>query len=148
MQLLTGFLGMALSDEQGIVGRSPMYDEVEPHEQVLIIKRLLRLAHRVLARQLATEPELVDRIREALDVALQQPMTLADPAALLEWQRLLDFPPTLVRRAITMQGRAMDLMRAVSPLLSARPCSEAERQRLWQLAVKGCLHAKSRLPLE
>jgi ParB-like chromosome segregation protein Spo0J len=103
------------------------------------VNNLTKLArHRIVARAIALNPELVDRAYEALDVIEEK---WGYVPAHDEWRALLRREPAEIRRALTARTEEMDRLRIDSPfyLLSQHGLDftdEEQRRRIWKLAKR------------
>jgi ParB-like chromosome segregation protein Spo0J len=103
------------------------------------VNNLTKLArHRIVARAIALNPELVDRAYEALDVIEEK---WGYVPAHDEWRALLRREPADIRRALTARTEEMDRLRIDSPfyLLSQHGLDftdEEQRRRIWKLAKR------------
>lgn len=102
------------------------------------------LAHRLVARQLASDPSIVERARQVL---LEQRAQGRDYAFIDEWDGLLDLGPERLRRLITERSETMTRLRISSPLGIASGMfveDEALRRRIRRKATDGLLRAAAR----
>lgn len=103
------------------------------------VNNLTKLArHRIVARAIALNPELIDHAYEALDVIAEK--WGAVPAH-DEWRELLRKDPADIRRALTARTEEMDRLRIDSPfyLLSRYGLDftdEEQRRRVWKIAKR------------
>ncbi len=93
------------------------------------------MIHRLLARRLPTEPEIVEKAREAVSRA----KAAGAPYGFLEeWQDLLSCDPAELRRAITSRSDRMTRLRISSPFALLADVKDPElRRRIWRKAREG-----------
>lgn len=91
-----------------------------------------RMLHRLIARRLPHEPDLLERaclrVRPSDDGRPQ-------PDYVAKWRALLDLPVADLRRRITERSETMDRLRISSPLLGdGHYADEGLRRRIWRAA--------------
>ena len=93
------------------------------------------MIHRLVARRIASDPELVDRAREAL---LRLRATGEPYEHISEWEDLLARQPTDLRRTICARSDKMDRLRASSPFAQVAGVEDPDlRRRIWRKARLG-----------
>jgi hypothetical protein len=97
------------------------------------------LYHRIVARQLATDPDLIGRARQVISEwrSMGHQYDVFD-----EWDRLLNLDPAQLRRLITERSENMTRLRISSPLGIASGLfvnDEALRRRIRRKAKNGLL---------
>lgn len=115
-----------------------------PPNAETINDRAKLLTHRIIARQLTTDPNLIPRAREVIANwrAVGQQYDFLD-----EWDRLLTLDPAQLRRLITARSETMTRLRICSPLGLASDLftdDEALRRRIRRKAKNGLLLAAKR----
>jgi len=103
------------------------------------------IMHRIVARRLAKEPELIDQARLVLDRWRQ-----ADPGQgwrswIEEWGRLLRLPVERVRMEIVRRTETADRLRISSPFAlvpGLMPKDVVLRKRIWRIAKRGATGPK------
>jgi hypothetical protein len=102
------------------------------------------LAHRLVARRLASDPGIVERARQVLS---EQRAQGRGYSFIDEWERLLDLGPKRLRRLITERSETMARLRISSPLGIASGMfsgDEALRRRIRRKAKEGLLRSAAR----
>lgn len=90
------------------------------------------IIHRLIARRLAREPELISVARSRLAVSDESPDYVR------EWEALLRLEPLLVQRALISRSERMARLRLSSPFTSVFDFQDpAFRKRVWRLARRG-----------
>ncbi len=103
------------------------------------VNNLTKLArHRIVARAITLNPELIDRAYEALDMIEEK---WGYVPAHDEWRALLRKDPAEIRRALTARTEEMDRLRIDSPfyVLSQHGLDftdEEKRRRIWRIAKR------------
>lgn len=103
------------------------------------VNNLTKLArHRIAARAIARNPELVDRAYEAIEVIEEK---WGHVAAHDEWRELLRGDIAEIRRKLTARTEEMDRLRIDSPfyMLSQHGLdftNEEQRRRIWRIAKR------------
>jgi hypothetical protein len=102
------------------------------------------LAHRLIARQLATDPDLIPRARQVISEwrAMGHQHDVLD-----EWDRLLTLDPAQLRRLIIERSETMTRLRISSPLGLASGLftdDDSLRRRIRRKARNGLLLAAKR----
>lgn len=103
------------------------------------VNNLTKLArHRIVARAIVSNPELIDRAYEALDVIEDK---WGYVPAHDEWRELLRRDPADIRRTLTARTEEMDRLRIDSPfyLLAQHGLDftdEEQRRRIWRIAKR------------
>lgn len=97
------------------------------------------LYHRIVARQIATDPDLINRARQVISEwrSMGHQYNVFD-----EWDRLLNLDPAQLRRLITERSENMTRLRISSPLGIASGLfvnDEALRRRIRRKAKNGLL---------
>lgn len=97
------------------------------------------LYHRIVARQIATDPDLINRARQVISEwrSMGHQYEVFD-----EWDRLLNLDPAQLRRQITERSENMTRLRISSPLGIASGLfvnDEALRRRIRRKAKNGLL---------
>jgi len=93
------------------------------------------LIHRLVARRMAAEPEIIDRARESLGTLRAAGNAGED---IREWEVLLARDPTEIRRMITGRSEEMRRLRLTSPFFRAAGVEDpALRRRIWRMARRG-----------
>ncbi|MCR9071838.1 MAG: hypothetical protein NXI18_08970 [Alphaproteobacteria bacterium] len=110
-----------------------------PPNAETINDRAKLLTHRIIARQIATDPDLIDRARRVLSEwrSMGHQYAVFD-----EWDRLLNLDPVQLRRQITERSENMTRLRISSPLGIASGLfvnDEALRRRIRRKAMNGLL---------
>lgn len=91
------------------------------------------IIHRLLARRIRSEPEIVDKARKAISTVVD-----GSPDYLDEWRELLFGDENEIRRIITERSSKMDRLRISSPLAMAAGLEDPElRRRIWRKARLG-----------
>lgn len=91
-----------------------------------------RLMHRLLARRLPHEPDLIVRARDRVR-PFDDGSPLPDHVG--EWRALLDLSIADLRRRVTGRGEVMDRLRSSSPLLGDGYYADVDlRRRIWRAA--------------
>lgn len=102
------------------------------------------LAHRLVARRLASDPSIIERARQILSDQRAQGRGYA---FIDEWEHLLDLGPERLRRLITERSETMTRLRTSSPLGIASGMfsgDEALRRRIRRKAKEGLLRSAAR----
>ncbi len=87
------------------------------------------LLHRLIARRLAREPELIGAVRAQLK------RSASAPDHVREWEELLRLEPELIRRALVSRSERMTRLRLSSPFYGVCGLQDlAFRRRVWRLA--------------
>jgi hypothetical protein len=123
------------------VGGRPMQYDINAED---INDRAKLMAHRLLARRLASDPGIIDRARNIL---AQQRAQGRCYSFLDEWDNLLDLGPESLRRIITQRSEKMARLRISSPLGIASGLfthDEALRRRIRRKAKEGLLRSVER----
>ncbi len=115
-----------------------------PPNPEIINDRAKLLSHRLIARQLSTDPDLIVRARRVITEwrSMGQQYDFLD-----EWDRLLRLDPAQLRRLITQRSESMTRLRISSPLGLASDLftdDEALRRRIRWKAKNGLLLAAKR----
>ncbi len=93
------------------------------------------LMHRLIARRMGTEPEIIDAARDLISKAKSAGERFD---YLDEWRRLLDGPPGEIRRTITGRSPSMSRLRSSSPFVLAAEFEDPDlRRRIWRKARSG-----------
>ncbi|MDP6840239.1 MAG: hypothetical protein QGH73_01025 [Rhodospirillales bacterium] len=93
------------------------------------------MMHRLLARRIASEPEIIDQAREMISKARTsgKPQAYGD-----EWRALLALELAELRTVITRRSPEMDRLRIQSPLALVTGIRDPNlRKRLWRKARQG-----------
>lgn len=121
--------------------RSPEDIDVTPPppNAETINDRAKLLYHRIVARQIATDPDLINRARQVISEwrSMGHQYDVLD-----EWDRLLNLDPAQLRRLITERSENMTRLRISSPLGIASGLfvdDEALRRRIRRKAKNGLL---------
>lgn len=89
------------------------------------------LIHRLIARRIATDPQVVARAKALVSQA-------RDGGDLDEWRVLLSRDPETVRRAVVERSARMDRLRVSSPLALVAGLEDPDlRRRIWRKARRG-----------
>ncbi|MBP2315501.1 hypothetical protein [Azospirillum soli] len=114
---------------------APLPDEDEPEpaprpNAERVNDAAKRLMHRLIARRLPREPDLLARARARVaDTGTPQPDCVA------EWRALLNLPLADLRRRITERSEEMERLRSSSPLLGDGYYADIDlRRRIWRAA--------------
>lgn len=97
------------------------------------------LYHRLVARKLAQNPDLIDRARSKVEEWIGTDACTA-PVYAKRWQRLLAQDLSLVRRQLVSRSEEMVWLRSASPfgVLEDFMIADVERRRkLWRIASRG-----------
>jgi hypothetical protein len=97
------------------------------------------IMHRMVARRLKTEPELVDQARHVLD-RWKAPGERIRPCDIEEWEALLRLPVEQLRTEIVRRTHDADRLRSSSPFSlvpGLMPENYELRKRIWRIAKKG-----------
>lgn len=95
------------------------------------------MMHRLVARRLPVEPDLIGRARAALDQGSRGTPKLACTG---EWERLLGSDPDMLRRRLTERSEEMRRLRVSSPFAAAAGLQDPGlRRRIWIKARRGVL---------
>ena len=103
------------------------------------VNNLTKLArHRIVARAIALNPDLIDRAFEAIDVIEKKWGWVSSHD---EWRRILQGDVTDIRRRLTARNEEMDRLRIDSPfyMLSQHGLDftdEEQRRRIWRIAKR------------
>ena len=90
------------------------------------------LMHRLVARRISQQPELIEAVKRILSTG---PRSLSSSQ---EWLEILDRKPHEVRRTITSRSAKMDRLRLSSPFSSVVGLQDPTiRKRIWKVAKKG-----------
>lgn len=93
------------------------------------------MIHRLLARRMASEPDLVAQAR---DVLSSRRVGGASPEYIDEWKQLLALEPNELRRIITARTDDMYRLRVSSPLALVADIENPDlRRRVWRKARQG-----------
>jgi len=106
------------------------------------------LMHRIVARRLKTEPELVDQARQVLERWARERPYLASDSWMTAWAEILQLPPETVRSEIVRRTERATWLRNTSPfgvVPGLFPQDYAWRSRIWRIAKRGCERSRSRL---
>ena len=98
------------------------------------------ILHRMVARRLAREPELVAQARLVLDRWKQAAPDHGWQGWLEEWDKLLALPVERVRREIVRRTETADRLRISSPFAlvpGLMPKDVGLRKRIWRIAKRG-----------
>lgn len=111
----------------------------QPPNAETVNDRAKLLYHRIVARQIATDPDLIDRARQVISEwrSMGHQYDVFD-----EWDRLLNLDPAQLRRQITERSENMTRLRISSPLGIASGLfvnDEALRRRIRRKAKNGLL---------
>jgi hypothetical protein len=102
------------------------------------------LTHRILARQLSVDPDLIERARQIIS---KQRSVGRSYSFLDEWEQLLNLEPSTLRRLITERSENMARLRISSPLGLASGLfteDEALRRRILRKAKLGLMLSSKR----
>ena len=102
------------------------------------------LTHRILARQLSVDPDLIQRARQIIS---KQRSVGRSYSFLDEWEQLLNLEPSTLRRLITERSENMARLRISSPLGLASGLfteDEALRRRVVRNAKLGLMLTSKR----
>lgn len=98
------------------------------------------LMHRVAARRLASDPDLIEAARSKVIGGVNPPDYVS------EWREVLDLDVAEVRRELTRRTERMDRLRLSSPFgLVINFGDPVLRRRIWRLARKGFKKAEAPL---
>lgn len=101
------------------------------HEEA-VNDRAKLILHRLIARRLAREPELIEAVRSQLN------RSVSVPDHVREWDELLQLEPAIIRRALVSRSERMTRLRLSSPFFQASGLQDtAFRRRVWRLARRG-----------
>lgn len=90
------------------------------------------LMHRLVARRISQQPELIESVKRTLSTG---PRSLTSSQ---EWLEILDRKPDEIRRTITSRSPKMDRLRISSPFSSVVGLQDPKiRKRIWKVAKKG-----------
>ena len=93
------------------------------------------IIHRLLARRIPSEPEIIDQARKAIS---QAKTVDRSPDYLDQWRELLAGDANELRRIISERSPRMDRLRINSPLAMAAGVEDPElRRRIWRKARSG-----------
>lgn len=110
------------------MSRSRGYEEAVNDRAKLIL-------HRLIARRLVREPELIEAARSRLN------RSASAPDHVREWDELLQLEPALIRRALVSRSERMTRLRLSSPFAVSEFRDPAFRRRVWRLARQGSVSA-------
>lgn len=100
------------------------------------------IMHRLIARRLLREPDLIMAARSRLSA----PDGAADHVR--EWDDLLRLEPQLIRRALTSRSEHMERLRLSSPFANVSDFRDpAFRKRVWRLARRGLPFSNRKEPV-
>lgn len=95
--------------------------------------RVKLVMHRLIARQLKSDPDVVTRVREHLTQAGDNV-----PDYVVEWKSILHNDVTTVRRKLTERSPEMNRLRLSSPFVGVLPLTDPElRRRIYRKARLG-----------
>lgn len=90
------------------------------------------ILHRLIARRISRDPDLIVAARSRL------PVPDGAPDYVKEWDEILRLEPTLIRRALTSRSERMERLRLSSPFANVLDFRDpAFRKRVWRLARRG-----------
>jgi hypothetical protein len=90
------------------------------------------ILHRLIARRLSREPDLIVAARSRLSVSD------GAPDYVKEWDELLRLEPSLIRCALTSRSERMERLRLSSPFANVSDFRDPVfRKRVWRLARRG-----------
>lgn len=129
-------------ERQGQAQQRSLYDMRSGHRKAAdmnmrineetVNDRAKLILHRLIARRLAREPDLIDAVRSRLVVCD------GVPDHVKEWDELLRLEPQHIRRALTSRSERMERLRLSSPFSSVSDFRDpAFRKRVWRLARRG-----------
>ena len=100
-------------------------------------ERARLIMHRMIARQIGSDPSLIERARVHVEAAVAE---AAEISYLVGWQRLLAMDIPTIRRRITERNEEMQEMRHCSPLSVLVDFKDIEfRRRIWRKARMGAV---------
>jgi hypothetical protein len=98
------------------------------------------ILHRLVARRLGTEPELVDQARLVLGRWKQAHADRGWQSWIAEWESLLGLPVDKIRNEIVRRTERADRLRLSSPFAlvpGLMPEDVMLRKRIWRIAKRG-----------
>lgn len=103
-----------------------------PINEEMINDRAKLILHRIIARRIAWDPDLIKAARSQLSSNDKSPDFVRD------WGELLDLDPFDLRRLLTSRSERMTRLRSSSPFSSILDFRDpAFRRRVWRIARKG-----------
>jgi hypothetical protein len=98
----------------------------------MVNDRAKLILHRLIARRLSQDPDLIVEARSQLTVVDEAPDYVK------EWDELLQLDPTHIRRVLTSRSERMRRLRLSSPFSNALDIQDpAFRKRVWRIARRG-----------